>query len=200
MSVTLPWAADSRAAAFLARIVTNSHPSRRCRPIRKCRERCGSSAMPAFGVHPDEQSPEVQTRQFERGGIAKFFESWFSVDSVEVHEPSPQTCTHVENKLGARPSQLCVIPCHAWDMPALWRAGWETAFVRRPANDVLGVGPRTQTIGNHSSMSPRSSSPVTGDDADLALPVPTGAIVSLPVEQSRSEPATRRLLPGGGPA
>lgn len=51
---------------------------------------------------------EVQARQRESGGIGKFFERSFSADSVKVYKPSPQTYAHVENELGARPSQLCM--------------------------------------------------------------------------------------------
>src|SRR5271155_6198108 len=34
---------------------------------------------------------EVQTRQLEHGGIASLFEKCFSVDSVKLYKPSPQT-------------------------------------------------------------------------------------------------------------
>jgi 2-haloacid dehalogenase len=91
---------------------------------------------------------EVQTRQLERGGIAGFFERSFSVDSVKVYKPSPQTYAHVENELGVRPSQLCMIACHAWDTLGAVAAGWEAAFIRRPGNEILGAGPQPQIVGN----------------------------------------------------
>lgn len=92
---------------------------------------------------------EVQTCQLERGGIAEFFERSFSVDRVKVYKPSPQTYAHVENELGVRPSQLCMIACHAWDTLGAVAAGWEAAFIRRSGNDILGVGPQPQIIGNN---------------------------------------------------
>ncbi|MBR0858303.1 haloacid dehalogenase type II [Bradyrhizobium liaoningense] len=91
---------------------------------------------------------EVQTRQLEQGGIVGLFERCFSVDSVKVFKPSPQTYAYVEKELGVRPSQLCMIACHTWDTLGAVAAGWEAALIRRPGNDILGVGPQPQIVGN----------------------------------------------------
>jgi 2-haloacid dehalogenase len=91
---------------------------------------------------------EVQARQLEQGGIASFFERCFSVDSVKLYKPSPQTYAYVEKELGVPSSQLCLIACHTWDTLGAVAAGWEAALVKRVGNDVLGVGPQPQIIGN----------------------------------------------------
>jgi 2-haloacid dehalogenase len=91
---------------------------------------------------------EVQNRQLAQGGIADCFERCFSVDSVKVYKPSRQTYAHVEKELGAVPSQLCLVACHTWDTLGAGAAGWEAAMVRRVGNDVLGVGPQPQIVGN----------------------------------------------------
>ncbi|MET4220775.1 FMN phosphatase YigB (HAD superfamily) [Bradyrhizobium sp. LB14.3] len=90
---------------------------------------------------------EIQTLQLERAGIAGFFEKSFSVDSVKACKPWPQTYAHVAHELGAQPSQLCMVACHAWDTLGAVAAGWEAAFIRRAGNDILGVGPQPQIIG-----------------------------------------------------
>jgi 2-haloacid dehalogenase len=91
---------------------------------------------------------EVQTRQLAHGGIADLFERCFSVDSVKVYKPSRQTYAHVENELHAVPSQLCLVACHTWDTLGAVAAGWEAVMIRRAGNDVLGVGPQPQIVGN----------------------------------------------------
>jgi len=91
---------------------------------------------------------EVQSRQLKQGGIADFFERCFSIDSVKAYKPSRQTYAHVEKELGVAPSQLCLIACHTWDTLGAVAAGWEAALVRRPGNDVLGVGPQPQIVGD----------------------------------------------------
>jgi 2-haloacid dehalogenase len=90
---------------------------------------------------------EVQTRQLERG-IVDLFEKCFSVDSVKVYKPSPQTYAHVEKELGGGPSQVCMVACHTWDTLGAVSAGWEAALIKRPGNDLLGVGPQPQIVGD----------------------------------------------------
>lgn len=91
---------------------------------------------------------EVQTRQLEHGGIVDLFERRFSADGVKHHKPSREAYVYVENELGAAPSQFCLIACHTWDTLGAVAAGWQAALVRRAGNDVLGVGPQPQIVGN----------------------------------------------------
>src|SRR5215472_6723257 len=91
---------------------------------------------------------EVQTRQLTHGGIVDLFERRFSADGVKHHKPSRQAYAYVEKELGAGPSQFCMIACHTWDTLGAVAAGWQAALIKRPGNDVLGVGPQPQVIGN----------------------------------------------------
>jgi 2-haloacid dehalogenase len=91
---------------------------------------------------------EVQTRQLQQGGIVDLFERRFSADGVKHHKPSRQAYAYVEKELGVSPSQLCLIACHTWDTLGAVAAGWEAALIKRPGNDVLGVGPQPQVVGN----------------------------------------------------
>jgi 2-haloacid dehalogenase len=91
---------------------------------------------------------EVQARQLEHGGIADLFERLFSADSVKRHKPAPQVYAYVETELGVKPSQLCLVACHTWDTLGAVAAGWEAALVKRVGNDILGVGPQPQIVGD----------------------------------------------------
>jgi 2-haloacid dehalogenase len=92
--------------------------------------------------------PEVQSRQLKHGGIVDLFERRFSVDGVKQFKPSRQAYAYVERELGVAPSQLCLIACHAWDTLGAVAAGWEAALIKRVGNDVLGVGPQPQIVGD----------------------------------------------------
>jgi 2-haloacid dehalogenase len=92
--------------------------------------------------------PDVQARQLAHGGIADLFERRFSVDAVKQHKPAPQVYAYVQRELGAVPSQLCLIACHTWDTLGAVAAGWEAALIKREGNDVLGVGPQPQIVGD----------------------------------------------------
>jgi 2-haloacid dehalogenase len=90
---------------------------------------------------------EVQTRQLTHGGIVDLFEHRFSADGVKHHKPSREAYAYVERELGARSSDFCLIACHTWDTLGAVAAGWEAALIKRPGNDVLGVGPQPQIVG-----------------------------------------------------
>ena len=90
---------------------------------------------------------EVQTRQLTHGGIVDLFERRFSADGVKHHKPSRQAYGHVEKELDAKPSDFCLIACHTWDTLGAVAAGWQAALIKRPGNDVLGVGPQPEIVG-----------------------------------------------------
>jgi 2-haloacid dehalogenase len=91
---------------------------------------------------------EVQTRQLEHGGIVELFERRFSADGVKHHKPTREAYAYFKRELGVEPSQVCMIACHTWDTLGAVAAGWEAALIKRVGNDVLGVGPQPDIVGN----------------------------------------------------
>lgn len=91
---------------------------------------------------------DVQGRQLEHGNIIDVFERRFSADGVQRHKPAPEAYSYVEKELGVRPSDLFLIACHTWDTLGAKAAGWGAALIKRPNNDVLGVGPQPDIVGN----------------------------------------------------
>jgi 2-haloacid dehalogenase len=91
---------------------------------------------------------DVQTRQLKTGGIIDFFERRFSADGVKHHKPSPEAYAYVEKEVGLESSRFLLIACHTWDTLGAVAAGWEAALIKRPGNDVLGVGPQPRFVGD----------------------------------------------------
>jgi 2-haloacid dehalogenase len=89
---------------------------------------------------------EVQTRQLEHCAIAGLFERRFSADEVKHHKPSREAYAHVEKELGVKAKQLWLVACHTWDTLGAVAAGWNAALIKRPGNDLLGVGPQPQIV------------------------------------------------------
>lgn len=85
---------------------------------------------------------DVQDRQLQRGGIFDQFERRFSVDQVLRHKPSPEAYSYVERQLQVGPDSLFLVAAHTWDTLGAVAAGWGAALIKRPGNDVLGVGPQ----------------------------------------------------------
>jgi 2-haloacid dehalogenase len=120
--------------------------------------------MPAeeeFGTAAANNLVEVQNRQLAHGGIANFLERCFSVDGVKRYKPSPQTYGYVQRELGVGSSRFCLIA----SLGAV-AAGWEAALAKRVGNDVLGVGPQPQIVGDDLKTLPVRLSPVTRGGAD----------------------------------
>jgi 2-haloacid dehalogenase len=91
---------------------------------------------------------EIQGQQLERGGIIHNFERRFSVDQeVRRHKPAPEAYAYVEKQLGVGASDLLLIASHTWDTLGAVGAGWHGALIKRPGNDVLGVGPQPEIVG-----------------------------------------------------
>ena len=92
---------------------------------------------------------EVQGRQLEHGGIIQEFERRFSVDQeVRRHKPAPEAYAYVERQLGVPADRLFLIASHTWDTLGAVAAGWGAALIKRPGNDVLGVGPQPDLVGS----------------------------------------------------
>ena len=90
---------------------------------------------------------EVQAQQLERGGIAGEFEQRFSVDQIRRHKPALETYASVEKQLGVAASRLLMVACHSWDTLGAVAAGWDAAFIKRPGNELLAVGPQPTMVG-----------------------------------------------------
>jgi 2-haloacid dehalogenase len=90
----------------------------------------------------------VQTRQLTHGGIVDQFERRFSADGVKHHKPSRQAYGYVERELDVKSAQLFLIACHTWDTLGAVAAGWGAALIKRPGNDLLGVGPQPSIVGD----------------------------------------------------
>jgi 2-haloacid dehalogenase len=91
---------------------------------------------------------EVQGRQLAHGKIIDLFERRFSAGGVKRHKPAREAYAYVEKELGVPSSDLLMIACHTWDTIGAKAAGWGAALIKRPNNDVLGVGPQPDIVGN----------------------------------------------------
>jgi len=80
-------------------------------------------------------------KQLQNAGISSFFERQFSVDDeVRRYKPAREVYRAVEELLGVRANQLCLIACHTWDILGASAAGWKTVLVLRTGNAELAVG------------------------------------------------------------
>jgi 2-haloacid dehalogenase len=79
--------------------------------------------------------------QLSAAGLRSFFEQLHSIDD-EVHryKPARESYTSLAAKLGASPSDLWLVSCHAFDTLGAASAGYRTALILRPENAPVGLG------------------------------------------------------------
>jgi 2-haloacid dehalogenase len=91
----------------------------------------------------------IAGHQLEKGGIIDVFERRFSVDeTVHRHKPSQLAYQSVEEALGLKPDQVCLVACHVWDTIGAKGAGWQAGLILRRGNAPLDVGPQPDYIGD----------------------------------------------------
>jgi 2-haloacid dehalogenase len=86
--------------------------------------------------------------QLSAAGLRSFFAQLHSIDD-EVHryKPARESYAWLAAKLGASPSELWFVSCHAFDTLGAASAGYRTALLLRPENAPVALGKAPDIIG-----------------------------------------------------
>jgi hypothetical protein len=90
---------------------------------------------------------------------------------------------------------MLLVACHTWDTLGAVAAGWQAALIRRPGNDMLGVGPQPASkIGSSTQHRCRHADPISQarDANGLSLPLAFG-MYTLLMGSGLSPTGKRRL-------
>jgi 2-haloacid dehalogenase len=86
--------------------------------------------------------------QLSAAGLRSFFEQLHSIDDqVHRYKPARESYTSLAAKLGASPSDLWFVSCHAFDTLGAASAGYRTALLLRPENAPVALGKAPDIIG-----------------------------------------------------
>lgn len=70
--------------------------------------------------------------QLRNAGLTGLLEKRYSVESVKVYKPHPDTYRIVLRDLGIKPEQALMVAAHAWYLAGAKAVGLQTAFIARP--------------------------------------------------------------------
>lgn len=85
--------------------------------------------------------------QLRNAGIRDQFERLFSIDDrIKRYKPARETYLDVSTALSVAPSDLWLVSCHAFDVMGATSAGLHAAFVSRPDNAPIAIGPQPDII------------------------------------------------------
>jgi 2-haloacid dehalogenase len=84
--------------------------------------------------------------QLRNAGIAPLFDAVLSADEVRRLKPAPEAYRHAAERLGTGLGDLMLVAAHGWDCAGAQAAGARAAFVGRPGQVPLAVGPRPDLV------------------------------------------------------
>lgn len=90
----------------------------------------------------------VVTEQFEFNGVTGLFDAILSADDVRALKPQARAYQHVGDTLGVPLAQVRLVAAHGWDIAGALAAGCQGAFVRRPGQELIPIGPQPDIVGN----------------------------------------------------
>jgi 2-haloacid dehalogenase len=88
----------------------------------------------------------VVRSQLRNANLAPLFDEVVSADEVRRLKPAAEPYHHAADRLGAGIGDLLLVAAHGWDCAGAQAAGVRAAFVRRPGQAPLPVGPGPDLI------------------------------------------------------
>jgi 2-haloacid dehalogenase len=88
------------------------------------------------------------TAALRHAGIAERFAAILSADDVRALKPRPEPYQHAASSLGVALSDVRLVAGHGWDVAGALAAGCRAAFVRRPGEAMIPLGPQPDIVGN----------------------------------------------------
>ncbi len=84
-------------------------------------------------------APSASPTPLEKAGLAPYFESSFSVETVCRFKPALDCYRHAAEALGVEPAAICMVATHIWDLLGAQAVGCRTAFVSWTENALLPI-------------------------------------------------------------
>ena len=74
--------------------------------------------------------------QFKNAGIDELFEQSLSVEDIGKYKPHINVYIWAARKIGVQASECMLIAAHGWEIAGAQWAGWRTAFIARPGQQL----------------------------------------------------------------
>lgn len=91
-------------------------------------------------------SNEAVDEQMTNSGLRKYFEKLFSIEDVGVYKPHKSVYNWAARKMGVGPGESMMVAAHGWDVAGAKWAGWQTAFISRPGQQLYPLAEKPEII------------------------------------------------------
>ncbi|MGJ8744836.1 haloacid dehalogenase type II [Polaribacter sp.] len=87
--------------------------------------------------------------QFENAGLTNFFDKSLSVEETGKFKPHTETYLWGASKMNVQPAECMLIAAHGWDVYGAMNAGFRTAFVARPGQQLFPLAPKPEIVASN---------------------------------------------------
>lgn len=84
--------------------------------------------------------------QMEHAGLRQYFEALLSVEDAGMYKPHKHVYNWAARKMGVKREESMMIAAHGWDVAGARWAGWRTAFIARPGQQLYPLADKPEIV------------------------------------------------------
>jgi 2-haloacid dehalogenase len=84
--------------------------------------------------------------QMTNSGLGQYFEKMLSIEDIGLYKPHSRVYKWASRKMEVRPEESMLIAAHGWDVAGAHWAGWKTAFISRPGQQLYPLAEQPEII------------------------------------------------------
>ena len=97
-------------------------------------------------------SNKAVEEQMTNSGLKKYFVQLLSVEDVGMYKPHSRVYNWAARKMGIKPAESMMIAAHGWDVAGAKWAGWQTAFISRPGQQLYPLADKPEIVAPNLSQ------------------------------------------------
>lgn len=84
--------------------------------------------------------------QMTHSGLKQYFEKLWSVEDISLYKPHRKVYQWASEKMEVKPEESMLVAAHGWDVAGAHWAGWKTAFISRPGQQLYPLAEEPEIV------------------------------------------------------
>lgn len=84
--------------------------------------------------------------QMTNSGLKKYFNRLLSIEDIGLYKPHSRVYNWANRKMGINPAEGMMVAAHGWDIAGAVWAGWQSAFISRPGQQLYPLAEKPNVI------------------------------------------------------
>ncbi|KOS08281.1 HAD family hydrolase [Flavobacterium akiainvivens] len=94
-------------------------------------------------------SSKAVAAQLENARLTSYFDAQLSIEEIGKFKPHADAYSWAARKMGIAPQECMLIAAHGWDVAGAQWAGWRTAFLSRPGQQLYPLAAEPEFTAPH---------------------------------------------------